>query len=154
MGARGKLKLASSLSVVPVATEGTLAADAQPVAPSKPAAVAADEILSAIWDEVVPMLESAAMVSPMDVLSLELMLRHFRAARDASDHLAAEKPTLWDEKNQREMKNPAEVVFRSESLAFLEYAKQHGMTFVSRVRTPSAKGEGDGASNPFSAAGA
>ena len=154
MGARGKLKLAPALSVVPVATEGTLAADVQPVTPPKPAAVAADPALSGIWDEVVPLLESAAMVSPMDVLSLELMLRHFRAARDASDELASSgSSTLRDEKNGREMKHPAEVVFRSESLAFLEYAKQHGMTFLSRVRAPSVKDSSGGESNPFASTG-
>ena len=79
-----------------------------------------------------------------------MCLRHFRAARDASDALAAGEPTTWDAKNGREMKNPAEVVFRSESSAFLEYAKQLGLTFVARARTP-VKGSDDGEGNPFAA---
>lgn len=58
---------------------------------------------------------------------------------------------MWDEKNGREMKNPAEVVFRSESLAFLEYGRQIGLTFGARARTPMVGGaEDDG--NPFAPA--
>ena len=59
--------------------------------------------------------------------------------------------TLWDAKNQRDMKNPAEVVFRSESSMFLEYARQLGMTFVSRARTPGQDMSDGGEANPFAA---
>lgn len=59
---------------------------------------------------------------------------------------------MRDEKNGRDMKNPAEVVFRSESDMFLKYASQLGMTFVSRARTPAAKGADDDV-NPFAASG-
>lgn len=151
MGARGPLKLAGHLKAVPTPAEGTAAADAPPQAPAKPKAVAEDDVLSELWDVIVPEVDRAGLLSPADGPAVEMCLRHFRAARSASDELAAGSATVWDAKNERSMKNPAEVVFRSESLAFLEYAKQLGMTFVSRARTPSAKGDVDGEANPFAA---
>lgn len=154
MGARGKLKLVSDLAAVPVDTKGTAAANVQPSAPVKPASVAADEVLSGLWDAIVPMLDDAAMVSQVDVLTLEMAIRHFRAARDASDELSQSSSTLWDEKNEREMKNPAEVIFRSESTVFLQYAKELGLSFVSRARTPGNGGANGGQEeNPFAPTG-
>lgn len=156
VGARGplKLKLASHLSLVGAdAVKGSAAADVPAMAPRKPAKVVADPELSVLWDEIVPQLDQAGLLAPSDAPAVELALRHFRAARDASDDLAKGQPTVWDEKNGRLMKNPAEVVFRSESLAFLEYCKQLGMTFVSRARTPSVKGAADGEPNPFAPPG-
>ena len=151
MGTRGRLKLVNHLNAVPAVAEGTAAADVRPLAPAKPEAVVADEVLSGLWDEIVPELDAAGLLAQSDGPAVELCLRHFRAARAASDDLARGSSTMWDEKNQRSMKNPAEVVFRSESMAFLEYAKQLGMTFVSRARTPgSATGGAD--ENPFSTA--
>lgn len=153
MGARGPLKLAGHLKAVPDATVGTAAADAPATAPAKPQAVKDDQVLSGLWDEIVPEVDRAGLLSPADGPAVELCLRHFRAARSASDELAGGTATVWDQKNERPMKNPAEVVFRSESLAFLEYAKQLGMTFVSRARTPSAREDADGEPNPFGATG-
>lgn len=149
MGARGPLKIVSAIQPVADATSGTVAAEVPALAPLKPEAVVDDETLSALWDLIVPGLDAAGLVSPSDGPAVELCLRHFRAARDASDHLASGKPTVWDAKNERPMKNPSEVVFRSESLAFLEYAKQLGMTFVSRARTPAATKGADDGGNPF-----
>ena len=150
MGARGKLKLASHLTSV--STEGTAASFTQPLAPEKPEPVADDPELSALWDSIVPTLDGAGLISPSDGPAVEMALRHLRAARVASDELAGGTVTTWDEKNGRDMKNPAEVVFRSESDMFLKYAQQLGMTFVSRARTPAAKGDGEDA-NPFGASG-
>ena len=151
-GARGPLRLVPHLAAVPEAIAGSAAADVPALAPCKPDAVASDEALSALWDEIVPGLDEAGLVSPADASAVEMCLRHFRAARAASDELAVSTSTVWDGKNQRPMKNPSEVVFRSESLAFLEYAKQLGMTFVARARTPgSATGGAD--ANPFAPTG-
>ena len=149
MGARGPLKLVSPVRPVAGATAGTVAAEVPALSPLKPGAVAADEVLSELWDLMVPGLDAAGLVSPSDGPAVELCLRHFRAARAASDDLARGEPTVWDAKNARPMKNPSEVVFRSESLAFLEYAKQLGMTFVSRARTPAATKGADDGGNPF-----
>lgn len=153
MGARGKLKLVNPLTPVPEALKGTAAAGAPTLAPVKTAAVVADPVLSQLWDEIVPELDRAGLLAPSDGLAVEMCLRHFRAARVASDELAGATATVWDAKNERTMKHPAEVVFRSESLAFLEYAKQLGMTFVARARTPGAGsgagGTDAGEDNPF-----
>lgn len=152
MGARGALKLANPLTPVGDAVRGTAAANMPAQAPAKPAAVEANEDLSALWDDVVGVLNKAGLVSPSDAPAIELALRHFLAARAASDQLLAEGPVEEDRKNERRMKNPAEVVYRSESLAFLEYAKQLGMTFASRARIST--GEDGGANgNPFSPVG-
>lgn len=150
MGARGKLKIASHLTSVD--TEGTAAGQAQPEAPDKPGPVAEDSELSALWDEIVPALDGAGLISRSDGPAVEMAIRHFRAARVASDELAGGPVAMRDEKNGRDMKNPAEVVFRSESDMFLKYAQQLGMTFVSRARTPVAKGDGEDA-NPFASSG-
>lgn len=149
-GRRGPLKIVSPLRSVESAVKGSAAAVAPARAPRMPDAVEADAELSRLWGEIVPELDAAGLVSPSDGAAIEMCLRHFRAARAASDELAEGDATTWDAKNGRPMKNPAEVVFRSESLAFLEYAKQLGMTFVTRARTPMAKGADDGG-NPFAA---
>ena len=151
MGARGPLKLVTHLQPVSDAVAGSAAADVPALAPEKPAAVVADAVLSEMWDQIVPGLDRAGLVTPSDAAAVELCLRHFRAARTASDELARGEATVLDEKNGRLMKNPAEVVFRSESLAFLEYAKQLGMTFVSRARTPGSATGGAADENPFAA---
>lgn len=151
MGARGQLKITPHLSAVP-AVEGTAAANAPAQAPAKPAPVSEDPELSALWDSIVPELDRAGLVSPSDGPAVEMAIRHFRAARVASDELAGGPVKMRDEKNGRDMKNPAEVVFRSESEMFLKYATQLGMTFVSRARTPAARGDGDDV-NPFAKSG-
>lgn len=129
-----------------------MAADVAPKGPAKTAAVEADDGLSGLWDLIVQPLSEAGLLAEADGLAVEMCIRHFRAARAASDDLSRGESTVWDRKNERSMKNPSEVVFRSESMAFLEYAKQLGMTFMSRARTPSLKGDADGEANPFAPA--
>lgn len=149
MGARGALKLPQHLQAVPDANAKATAADqVQPLAPNKPPAVAGSEALSELWDLIVPQLDAAGLVAVSDGPAIEMALRHFLVARRASDELAAGPMKVRDDKNGRDMKNPAEAVFRAESEMFLKYAQQLGMTFVSRARTPATKGEGDGP-NPF-----
>lgn len=151
MGARGPLKLANPLVSVADSSKGTAAAVAQPLAPTKPVEVEQDPTLSALWDAIVPQLDEAGLLTRADGPAVELALRHFAAARVASDKLMAEGPVEVDEKNQRRMKNPAEVIFRSESELFLKYAVQLGMTFVSRARTVMPEG-GASDGNPFGSA--
>lgn len=150
MGTRGQLKIAPHLTSVD--TEGTAAGAMQPQAPEKPEPVAEDQELSDLWDSIVPTLDAAGLISPADGPAVEMAIRHFRAARVASEELAGGPVSMRDEKNGRDMKNPAEVVFRSESDMFLKYAQQLGMTFVARARTPVAKGDADDV-NPFAASG-
>lgn len=160
-GSDRKLKLAQHLKlasvdgdVVTEAIKGTAAADVQLGMPPKPRAIADDDEFSEVWDAIVPELYAAKLCSRIDWPILEMLVRHFVAARDASDDLNLGESTVWDEKNDRPMKNPAEVVFRSESMAFMAYAKEMGMTFASRAAapgrrsgtTPPAGGEDE---NPF-----
>lgn len=123
------------------------------VAPAKPAAVAGSADLSALWDEIVPELDATGLVAPSDAPAIELALRHFLLARSASEQVGESVSVETDPDHGGVKKNPAEAVFRLESAAFLEYAKQLGMTFVARARTPAAKGRDDGASNPFAETG-
>lgn len=135
-----------------VSTEGTAAAQAPAQAPPKPRPVAEDRELSELWDALVDSLDAVGMVSPVDGFALEMAIRHFRAARRASDELASGPVTLTDHRNKREMKAPAEVVFRSESDMFLKYAQQLAITFVSRART-ATKSTPDDQANPFAPTG-
>lgn len=156
MGARGPLKIPPHLRAVKASdlagSAGDSAASTVPrVAPVKPPAVEANATLSALWDEVVPQLDEAGLVAPSDGPAIELALRHFMVAREASEQIGKQISVETDEDHGGVKKNPAEAVFRLESAAFLEYAKQLGMTFVARARTPSAKGGEDGEANPFAA---
>ena len=148
MGARGALKLPKHLQAVPNAATAETAADRVPaVAPLKPEAVTANAALSALWDQIVPELDRAGLVTVSDAAAVELALRHFLMARTASEFVG-EEISVTDEHNANVKKNPAEAVFRAESEMFLKYAQQLGMTFVSRARTPAAK-DGDSDANPF-----
>ncbi|WP_166649264.1 P27 family phage terminase small subunit [Naumannella halotolerans] len=128
---------------------GSAAADVPPTAPVKPEDVEIDPGLSELWDEVVPELDKAGLVTSSDGPAIEMCLRHMIMARRAFrqvDDVMVDDPAHGGQK-----KHPAEAVFRLESAAFLEYAKQLGMTFMSRARTPSQRGDADG-ENPFASA--
>ena len=142
MGARGKLKIAAGQP----ATEGTAAAEVEPQAPAKPASVADSEPLSALWDALVPELDRAGLLGPVDGPVVEMALRHFLLARQASDAVG-EDAAVADPAHGGVKKNPAEAVFRAESEMFLKYAQQLGITFVARARTPSAGAKPE--PNPF-----
>lgn len=152
MGARGALKIPQHLAAVPDDAAVPTAADqVQPLAPAKPQAVEDNDDLSALWDLVVPELDRVGLLALSDGPAIEMALRHFLLARRASDDVT--DIAVADHHNGGTMKkNPAEAVFRAESEMFLKYAQQLGMTFVSRARTPVAKGAGEDA-NPFAQGG-
>lgn len=150
MGARGALKLPSHLRPVTDRDDAGSAAEVVPrLAPVKPPAVESNPALSVLWDEIVPQLDETGLIAPSDGPAVELALRHFLVAREASEQIGTQISVETDEDHGGVKKNPAEAVFRLESAAFLEYAKQLGMTFVARARTPAAKGRDDGEANPF-----
>lgn len=153
MGQRGPLKLPNHLQAVPAGDDITTAADTvRPVMPEKPDHLDDGSRLSELWDEIGGALDENGMIARCDGPVLEIALRHYIVASTASADLF-EEPRVWDEKNGRWAKNPSSQVFRDHSTAFLEYAKQLGMTFVARARTP-VKGDSDGGdSNPFAAPG-
>lgn len=152
MGARGALKLPKHLQAVPdEKTPETAASKVPAQAPAKPERVTEHAELSELWDEIVPELDRAGLVTVSDGAAIELALRHFLLARLASDSVGTEV-SVTDHAHGGVKKNPAEAVFRAESQMFLLYAQQLGMTFVSRARTPVAKGADDGG-NPFAGQG-
>lgn len=151
MGARGPLKLPNHLRPVHDTKFADTVAETVPKqAPEKPAAVAEDDDLSAMWDAIVPELDTAGLLSPADALTIEMLLRHIVTARQAHSEIGASVVLYDDKLAGGAKKHPAEQVFRSESDMFLKYAQQLGMTFAARARTPATKvGDGDGEANPF-----
>jgi len=115
--------------------------------PSKPTGL--PDALSDVWDSTVDALDEAGLLAAVDGPTLELALRHYLSAVKASDDLLSSGSTMYDEKNEREMKNPASQVFRDHSTAFLEFAKQLGLSFVARARVATAKADAGDDGNPF-----
>lgn len=153
MGARGPLKIPSHLRPVKDGeVAGTVAEKIEPVAPTPPPGFPDDPDLRQLWDDLVPKLDEAGLLAKVDGPTIELALRHFLAARQASDALAGGQVVIADPAHGGVKKNPAGAEFRSQSDLFLKYAAQLGMSFVARARTPVAKEpDGDGEANPFQA---
>lgn len=153
MGARGPLKAeATGLRLVrpdgaaKAAAETTGATVIKPQRPDLPSDL--PKRLHPLWDDIVGSLDDAGMIARCDGPALALALRHYDAAVRASNALGNSAVVQEDKKNQRSMKNPASQVFRDHSTAFLEFAKQLGLTFVARARTPINEPEGTN-DNPF-----
>ena len=140
MGERGRLKLPKHLAPVPTNSEGTLADQVKPGAPDTPHGFPNDPELTALWVELVPELDKAGLLARTDGMTVELAIRHFLAAREASDELMETGAAVRDVAHGRETgamkKSPADAVFRSQSAMFLEYVKQLGMAFAARARIP------------------
>lgn len=147
-GPIGDLKLPTHLRVVPNdAPVDSAAAKVRPAAPSKPAGQPAE--VSRLWDEIVPVLDDAGLLAEVDGLTLDLALRHYAAAVKASNMLQRAAVAVHDGAHDRLAKHPASQVFRDHSTAFLEFAKQLGLTFAARARTPGSAEPSDKPANPF-----
>lgn len=156
MGSRGPVsekKLPPKLRLVTDKTPDSSSANSKirPTAPERPEDL--PDNLVELWDHLVGELDHAGLISSVDGPTLELALRHYAAAVQASDYLRAEGVAMYDEKNERMMKNPASQVFRDHSTAFLEFAKQLGLSFTARARTVVTKEADDASRNPFAANG-
>lgn len=151
MGARGPLKVVGGTGTVSVPESA--ASVVQPEAPRKPAGVAADKELSELWDEIVPDMDRAGLLTPTDAPTLEVMLRHLLMVRMAHREVLKTGTVVVPATDDGvEKKHPAEAVLRMESAFFLDYAKQMGATWMARARTASATPAGEGQSgNPFGA---
>jgi P27 family predicted phage terminase small subunit len=136
------------------ATKGSAASRVSALAPAKPKGIADDEDLSQMWDEIVPELDKAGLLSTADIMTVEVAIRHLRTIRDMSDELHREGIEIpngeRDEESgyQPSKKNPAEMAFRVHSEKFLDLAKQLGMTWMARARTAVPE-ENRGNENPF-----
>lgn len=157
MGERGPLKLPKHLR--PVSSDGatgTVAERVRAVAPERPFGFPQDDAeLSALWDEMVSTLDEAGLLARCDGPMVELALRHFLAARRASDAVFRGDVVVADQSHGGVKKNPAGAEFRNQSALFLEFAKQLGMSFVARARTPLRDGDESGgrSGNPFASSG-
>jgi P27 family predicted phage terminase small subunit len=145
MGARGPLRL-----VQPDGGSGgeTAAQRVTPEPPEKPAGLPLE--VDELWDEVVPVLADAGLLSRADGMTLELALRHFVIARKVSNELIEKDVIVEDKHNGGDVKkHPGAQVWKDNSAAFLEFAKQLGLSFAARARVTMPK-EADDAGNPFS----
>jgi len=155
MGERGKLKLPRHLAPIPNNGEPTLADQVQPGIPVTPAGFPNDKMMTELWVELVPKLDAAGLIASTDGMAVEMAIRHFLAAREASDELMADGAVVNDTAHGRDnggvKKNPADQVFRSQSQMFLEYVKQLGMAYAARARIPGRLE--DGGDDFFTASG-
>lgn len=147
MGARGRLKLA------PVGESPSGEATAQslvaPKEPDKPNGLPLE--IDALWDEVVPVLSEAGLLSEADGMTLEMALRHFSVARKASNEMIEAGVVTEDKRHGgQEAKSPRAQIFKDNSSMFLEYAKQLGLSFAARSRI-NVGGDANGGKegNPF-----
>lgn len=147
MGARGRLKLA------PIGEsqidETTAAAMVAPETPEKPTGLPLD--VAELWDEIVPVLAEAGLLCEADSMTIEMALRHFSLARRASNELIEQGIVVEDRRHGGQAaKSPKAQILKDNSAAFLEYAKQLGLSFAARSRM---KGDGrdskDEQGNPF-----
>jgi len=151
VGDRGALKLPRHLSPITAGSGPETAADkVTPQAAAKPDGFPDDDPnMVALWDQMVPLLDRAGLMTAADGPAVELALRHFLAARRASDAMMELDIAVEDQRNGGSRKNPAGVEFRAQSEMFLQYVKQLGMSFASRARIPAQKDAQGDNGNPF-----
>lgn len=156
MGSRGpvsQLKLPPKLRIVTDQTPDTSSANARiaPNAPEMPADL--PDAARPLWEEIVGQLSEAGLIARVDGPAVHLALRHYLAAVEASDDLFREGPTVAGSMGQP-ARNPSSTVFKAHTDAFLELAKQLGLTFAARARTslPDGKADDLDRGNPFGAA--
>ena len=141
MGARGPLKLA------PVGENqvdrSSAAAMVAPQQPDKPTGLPIE--VSELWDEIVPVLAEA------DSMTVEMALRHFSLARRVSNELIEQGVVVEDKRHGgQEAKSPKAQILKDNSSAFLEYAKQLGLSFAARSRMRGdERGSQEEEDNPF-----
>lgn len=155
MGERGPLRLPKHLRPVDDGTEaGTVAEQVPMSGPEQPFGWdGSDAELAGLWDETLARLDECGLLASCDGPTVELMLRHFLAARRSSDELMRGGAVVDDYAHHGVKRNPAGHEFRMHSAQFLEYAKQAGMTFASRARLPRKQDDDHGGdANPFAAA--
>ena len=153
-GARGPLRLVETNTVTTETLVGTMADKVRGATViEKPDAVKDNAEMSEVWDWLVPKLIDAGLAANIDALTLELCVRHYLHAVQASDALFTQ--SLLVHGRDESKKNPLETVFRSESLAFLSFSKMLGLSFAARVRMRDPKSDGgEEDDNPYKPAAA
>lgn len=136
MGERGKLKLPRHLSPIKDNTAGTVADEVPPGVPGLPEGFGTDKDMIALWNQLVPELDKAGLLASTDGMAIEMTIRHFLAARMASEELLDQGAWVDDAAHSGVKRNPADGVFMRNSAQFREYVKLLGMAFASRARIP------------------
>ena len=154
MGVRGHLRLAEGMYVTETTIEDTMADKLKGATHlDKPAGIRDNPVMEEVWDWLVPKLIDAGLTHQIDSLTVELAIRHYIHAIDASDQLMKSELLQQGRSAGREdvqVRNPLETIYRNESMAFLQYAKQLGLSFGSRVRIKDLeKARTDEEDNPF-----
>jgi P27 family predicted phage terminase small subunit len=99
---------------------------------------------------IVPGLDRAGLLSQADLASVVLMLEHFVSTHKAYQDIQRTGLVVPATTDGIEKKSPAEAIMRLQSAYFLDYAKQLGMTWMARARTPAApRAEEEDGANPF-----
>lgn len=160
MGQRGPLRLVSARVTPEDALEGSAQQDVGAGSHKlyKPRRVAESESLNELWEEIVPEMEKAGLVTALDVPAIEIALRHYRAYLALDEQWANDRyEGVIMEQGAHGVtfkKNPIEVAHRSQSAIFIEYSKQLGMTFAARARTPGRDNDSSSSDdNPFLSGG-
>ena len=144
MGARGPMKL--HLVTETGEDDGTAASRVKAEPPEKPSGLPLE--VDELWDELVDPLTEAGLLAACDGPTIEMALRHFAVARKASNKVIEEGSTVADTVHGGVKKSPDAQIFKDNSAAFLEYAKQLGLSFASRARVNLPK-DGDDGDNIF-----
>ena len=148
MGARGPLRLLEEEIVTTDTLAGSMADKLRgAITLDKPEGIRSNTRMEEIWDWLVPKLIEAGLAHGMDSLTVELAVRHYVHAIEASDKLLEESILIKGRDEHK--RNPLETVFRNESLAFLQYVKQLGLSFGSRVRLQDIEAAREAEENPF-----
>lgn len=150
MGARGSLKLVAGNGVVQAAPDSAQARVA-PIAPNPPKCITDDDKLLQLWNDVVPGLDRAGLLTEADTMTVAAAIMHFATMKMAYDELSEYDSVIVDSDDSdtdHVKKNPAEHIMRLQSGLYMEYAKQLGMTWMARARTTIPK-EASERGNPF-----
>lgn len=134
---------------LPATTEGTAQAMIPVEMPPMPDRIAKHPTAKRAWEQIVPSLYSAGIVSISDGPAIELAVLHYAISCKAAEVLLQDGPTI-ENRYGEDIKHPADVVFRGESKAFLMYCQQLGLTFAARTRARVASQEDLTDDNPFS----
>lgn len=145
MGSRGPMKL--RVVQTTGCDDGTAGSRISADPPEMPSGLPLD--VQELWEEIVPILADAGLLSRADGMTVEMALRHFVIARAASNSLIEGGIVVEDKRHGgQEAKSPRAQVFKDNSAAFVEYAKQLGLSFASRARVTMPK-EADDDDNIF-----
>lgn len=100
--------------------------------PRKPHGVSRNRVASRFWDEHAPLLEKMQLLTGADGAAFRLMAEHYSVAVQAAIDINSEGMTTRDDDGNIR-KHPLLQIFRDNSLAYLRYAREFGLTPSART---------------------